>query len=155
MLITKQLREEIKLCLGDRENFTTVQLKEMLAQKGYVYNRDYDVTVFSNAIASLVKQKYIVSLDKEKRGNYKVLYKQKKNEMNEDAEMEKWESNNDESELREMRKKIEENISEFCLKIEQILDSEKPSTYGRNRKTYEDILKLVDLLKEFKFEVEK
>lgn len=155
MLVTKQLREEIKICLEDRDFFTTVQLKEVLEQKGLIYNKDYDVTVFSNAIASLVKQKYIASMDKEKKGNYMVLHKQKEEKMKEEELMEKYESNNEEIELREMRKKIEENINEFCLQIEQILDSEKPSTYGRNRKTYDDILKLVDLLKEFKFEVEK
>ena len=155
MLATKQLREEIKICIEDREVFTTTQLKAVLEQRGYIYNKDYDVTVFSNAIASLVKQKYIISMDKEKKGNYIVLDKQNKKKMKEEEEMEKKRVNNEEIELREMRIKIEENINEFCLKIEQILDSEKPSTYGRNRKTYDDILKLVDLLKEFKFEVEK
>ena len=153
MIATKQLREEIKLCLKDKVNFTTVQLKEMLKQNGYEYNRDYDVTVFSNAISSLVKQKYIISIDNEKRGNYKVLCKQEKNEMNDEKIIENVTLNNNESELREMRKKIEENINEFCLGIEQILDSEKPSTYVRNRKTYDDILKLVDLLSEFKFKI--
>ena len=51
--------------------------------------------------------------------------------------------------------KIKNDINDFCMKIEQILDSEKPSTYGRNRQTYEDILKLVDTLKTFEFNVEK
>lgn len=154
MLVTRQLREEIKSCLENLENFTTVQLKEGLERKGYIYNKDYDVTVFSNAIASLVKQGYIVSMDQEKRGNYRVIY-QGKNKMNEEERMEKKKLDNDEAELRELREQVKDNVNEFCVKMEQILDSEKASTYGRNRKTYDDILKLINSLNEFTFEVEK
>lgn len=156
MLVTKQLREEIKSCLKGVELFTTIQLKEMLEKNGYIYNRDYDVTVFSNAISSLVKQKYIASADKEKRGNYIVLDKMQNIDDQEEGKKKmgkKWDDN--ETELKEMRGRIKEDIKEFCVKMEQLLDSEKPSTYGRNRRTYDDILKLIDLLKEFEFEVEK
>ena len=85
MLEMKQLREEIKECLKEIEFFTTRQLKEMLQQKGYVYNKDYNVNAFSNALHSLVNQKAIASVDKEKKGNYKVLsvsYDDKKNNEN-------------------------------------------------------------------------
>lgn len=155
MLEMKQLREEIKGCLKEIEFFTTGQLKEMLQQKGYVYNKDYDVNAFSNALHSLVNQKVIVSADKEKKGNYKVLPVSYDDRKNNENKKEKNKTLNNELELKDMREKIKNDINGFCVKIEQILDSEKPSTYGRNRQTYEDILNLVDTLKTFKFNVEK
>ena len=63
----------------------------MLPQKGYVYNKDYNVNAFSNALHSLVNQKAIASVDKEKKENYKVLsvsYDDKKN--NENKEWYQW-----------------------------------------------------------------
>lgn len=155
MVAMKQLREEMKGCLKEIEFFTTVQLKEMLQQKGYIYNKDYDVNSFSNALHSLVKQKVIISVDKERKGNYKVLSVSYDAKENNEKKEQKNKMINNELELKDMRVKIKNDINDFCVKIEQILDSEKPSTYGRNRQTYEDILNLVDTLKTFKFNVEK
>lgn len=160
MIKMNQLREEIKLCLEGIDCFTTTQLKEILKERGYIYNVSYDVGAFSNAMSSLVRQRYIAPIDKERKGNYRVLSTMKsKNEEKNKGELKvqkvKDEKSNNERELQKVRKDIEENINEFCKKIEEILDSEKPSTYGRNRKTYNDILKLVCFLREFKFEVEE
>jgi len=54
-----------------------------------------------------------------------------------------------------MRRKIKEYIANECKELEEILDSEKPSVYGKNKKTYNDILELITYLQNFKFSVEK
>lgn len=54
-----------------------------------------------------------------------------------------------------MRNKIKKCIGKDYAEIEQILDSEKPSVFGRNRKTYDDILELLEYMKNFKFTVEE
>lgn len=158
MLAMPELREIMKICIQGMDIFTTTQIKEILKERGYIYNVHYDVTAFSNAISSLTRQKYIVSLDDEKKGNYKVVNKiEYDNKKNEENEMKKNENGkyDDEIELKEMRENIKKFLKESCLKVEQILDSEKPSTYGRNRKTYDDILRLIEVLKEFEFTVEE
>ena len=64
-----ELRGKIKEYIQGKETFTTSEVKEELKEKGYVYNVDYDVTSFSNAISSLTRQNYIASMDAEKKGN--------------------------------------------------------------------------------------
>ena len=60
-----------------------------------------------------------------------------------------------EIELEEFRSEVKEKVKEFSLEIEEILDGVKPSVYGRNKNTYEDILCLIKYLKEFKFTVDE
>ena len=72
----------------------------------------------------MTRQKYIVSLDDEKKGNYKVVNKiEYDNKKNEENEMKKNENGkyDDEIELKEMRENIKKFLKESCLKVEQIL----------------------------------
>lgn len=167
MLSMNELRDKMKECLQEVDFFTTAELKELLKESGYVYNIDYDVNAFSNAVSSLAKQKYIVSLDSKRKGNYRVNHEGSsdrsyntagKSEKQKNANTERNSSSDvhggngdDEPELQEMRQKIKERLKAAYEEIEQLFDSEKPSKYGRNRKTYDDILKLLDYLKHFHF----
>lgn len=150
MLTMRELREKIRICTKERNSFSTAQLKELLRDMGYIYNTDYNVTIFSNAISSLVNQKYIVSLDSDRKGNYKVIKNEEK--ANDKNPKEKAPYNN-EPELAEMRADITTCLNTTLEKIEKKLDSVKPSTYGRNIKTYNDILRLIEILREFDFTV--
>lgn len=157
MLKMIELREKMKVCLQGKLEFTTTELKEWLEQYGYVYNTDYDVNSFSNAVASLTKQKHIASMkNSDRKGNYQVIYKadirnenDKENEKNKDREMD------NEPELKEMREKILELLQESSKKIENLLDTEKLSTYRRNHRTYDEILKLLEYLEHFDFIIDK
>lgn len=157
MLKMIELREKMKVCLQGKLEFSTTELKEWLEQYGYVYNTDYDVNSFSNAVASLTKQKYIASMkNSDRKGNYQVIYKadirnenDKENEKNKDREMD------NEPELKEMREKILELLQESSKKIENLLDTEKLSTYRRNHRTYDEILKLLEYLEHFDFIIDK
>ena len=71
MLKSKELREKMKECLSDVEEFTTIELKEMLNDMGCVYNVDYEVNAFSNALFFLVKKKFVASQGI--KGAYRVL----------------------------------------------------------------------------------
>ena len=69
----------------------------------------------------------------------------------------RWQQNHTgiaEVELEELRRKIKRNIETECTELEKILDSEKPSIYGQNRRTYDDIIELIVYLRNFKFSVE-
>ena len=152
MMKMTELRGKIKEYIQGKETFTTSEVKEELKEKGYVYNVDYDVTSFSNAISSLTRQNYIASMDAEKKGNYMVVGNRDIKDKEKETYIKK-EPYRNEPELKEMREKIRESLKESCAQIEQILDSEKPSKYGRNRKTYDDILRLIKSLKEFEFTI--
>lgn len=178
MMNTRELREKMKECLLNEEIFTTSQLKERLNEKGWVYQVDYTLNTFSNGISSLVRQNYIVSIDDDRKGVYRVVksgedtktldgevgiadmndekkketYKSKSQDNEENVKNE-W---NNEDELKEMRDKIQEYLKvECCAKIRQMLDSKKPSIFTTNRKTYNNILELIDYLEGFKFDVEQ
>ena len=69
----------------------------------------------------------------------------------------RWQQNHTgiaEVELEELRRKIKRNIETECTELEKILDSEIPSIYGQNRRTYDDIIELIVYLRNFKFSVE-
>lgn len=188
MLKSKELREKMKECLSDVEEFTTIELKEMLNDMGCVYNVDYEVNAFSNALFFLVKKKFVASqgikgayrvLIDGKNGNVEDVHKDFKKCKNESFENEASENDTsendtskneasendtseneknkcvDEVELKKMRNKIKKCIGKDYAEIEQILDSEKPSVFGRNRKTYDDILELLEYMKNFKFTVDE
>ena len=186
MLATKELKEYMKECLKDVNKFTTKQLKELLQNNGIVYKKDYDVHAFSNAIAALRRQNYIINYD---TGKYKVnslkeenqniikeeskenvlpknaLYEEKEKEIiheekeiiHEEKEIiheEKEEIVHEQKELEEIRKKILKCLKDEYAEIEGILDTVKPSVFGKNLQTYEDILGLLKYLENFKFTVE-
>lgn len=44
---------------------------------------------------------------------------------------------------------------ETYLELEKILDEEKPSVYGRNKHTYEDVTTLIEYMRKFDFIVEE
>lgn len=151
----------MKTCLSnDIEVFTTKGLKEWLKEQGCTYNVDYEVNAFSNAITYLIKKHYILPTGE--KGKYKVVKKEKEKEKvncnNIDEQNEEKKSKDEyvpEKALEEMRRKIKEYIANECKELEEILDSEKPSVYGKNKKTYNDILELITYLQNFKFSVEK
>lgn len=145
-----ELREKIRICTKELNSFSTAQLKELLRDMGYIYNTDYNVTIFSNAISSLVNQKYIISLDSDRKGNYKIIKNEEKTKDNTPKENKLYDN---EPELAEMRADITTCLNDTLKKIEEKLDSVKPSTYGRNIKTYNDILRLIEMLREFDFTV--
>lgn len=157
MLIMKELRELIKNCIEELDSFSSTELKELLKDKGYTYNIDYNVTSFSNAISSLIKQKYITFSDTHRKGHYKVIknneydYKNTENTYNKTSE--ETCHQNKEPDLAEMRKEITTLLNSTLQKIENRIDQEKPSTYFTNIKTYTDIARLVETLKDFKFTI--
>ena len=177
MLATKELKEYMKECLKDVNKFTTKQLKELLQNNSIVYKKDYDVHAFSNAIAALRRQNYIINYD---TGKYKVnslkeenqniikeeskenvlpknaLYEEKEiiHEEKEIIHEEKEEIVHEQKELEEIRKKILKCLKDEYAEIEGILDTVKPSVFGKNLQTYEDILGLLKYLENFKFTVE-
>lgn len=173
MLGTKELKGYMKECLKDINKFTTKQLKDLLQNNGIVYKKDYDVHAFSNAIAALRRQNYIINYD---TGKYKVnsLKEENQNIIEEgskedvlfknafyeekDKEIIREEKDkeiiHEEKELEEIRKKILKCLKEEYAEIEGILDTVKPSVFGKNLQTYEDILGLLKYLENFKFTVE-
>ncbi len=157
MLTMKELREIIKNCIEELDSFSNTELKELLKDNGYTYNIDYNVTSFSNAISSLVKQKYITFLDGKRKGHYKVIknndYDYKNTENAYTKTSEETFHHNDESDLAEMRAEIINLLNSTLQKIENRIDQEKPSTYFTNIKTYNDIARLVEILKDFKFTI--
>lgn len=151
MLSMSELREKIKLCIQETDTFSTAQLKQELKKMGYIYNVDYNVTTFSNSISSLNKQKYIIPLNNGKRGYYKIIKKSDFNYTNQDSKKET--HINNEIGLKSMRQEIKMQLETTLEKIQFILDSEKPSTYGENIRTYQDILRLIKMIKEFEFTI--
>ena len=64
MLGSKEVRKIIIECFNTQDDnfiFSTTKLKELLKEKGYVYNKDYEVNAFNNAIYALAQKKYIIS----------------------------------------------------------------------------------------------
>ncbi len=151
MLSMPELREKIKLCIQETDTFSTTQLKQKLKKMGYIYNVDYNVTSFSNSISSLAKQNYIIPLNNGKRGYYKIIKKLESNYKNQNTKKET--PLNNELELKSMREEIRTHLKTTLQKIQDILDSEKPSTYGENIRTYQDILRLIKIIKEFEFTI--
>ena len=76
MLGTKEVRERIEVYLEKLENFTTTDLKRLLKDDGYIYNVDYDVYAFSNAVAYLKRNSYIEPTGG--KGSYRVIKKKSK-----------------------------------------------------------------------------
>lgn len=67
----------------------------------------------SHALHSLVNQKVIVSADKEKKGNYKVLPVSYDDRKNNENKKQKNKTLNNELELKDMREKIKNDINDF------------------------------------------
>lgn len=139
------------MCLQGKVEFSTTELKGWLEKYGYIYGIDYDIILFSNAMASLTKQKYIESLNSNRKGNYRVIYKDVKSE-NENYKERKLDK---ELELKDIREKILYILKKSGREIEDLLDSEKLSTYRRNHRTYDEILKLLGYLENFEFTMDR
>ncbi len=148
MLKMTELRDKMIECLQGKIEFTTTELKRWLEECGYKYNIDYSMNSFSNAVASLTKQKYIISLDTERKGNYRVIY----NDQNKDYIKEQL---CEEQELKNIREMILELLKKNVRDIEELLDTEKMSTYRKNHKTYDDIMRLLEYFENFKFTIDK
>ena len=153
MLSSKEMREIIVKCLGNQDNnfvFSTTDLKEMLQKKGYIYNTNYEVHAFSNAIYSLAQKKYILPTGE------KGYYQLNKFISSEKTDKEKASRNQNtfakEPELRNMRKKFMDCLNESCHNLAEILDAEKPSTYGKNRDTYDKATSLLNYMQSFSFD---
>lgn len=156
MLKMPELRDKMKNCLQEKSEFSTADLKEWLAESGYVYNIDYNIKSFSNAVSSLTKQKYIVSLDLDRRGKYRVAHESEtlyKNDKDKEKSKERYLDR--ELELKDMRNKIVDLLKKTGRDIEDMLDTEKLSTYRKSPKTYGDILKLLEYLENFEFTIDK
>lgn len=139
----KEFREMVKECLKDIEEFTTTDLKEMLKDKGCIYNVDYNMYTFHNTMTYLKKNSYIVPTGI--KGRYRVV----KERMKKDEKT----NLNQELDLKEMRRKVKECIKKDYMELENILDEEKPSVYGRNKRTYEDIVELIEYMRKFSFTI--
>ena len=111
---------------------------------------DYDVYAFSNAVAYLKRNSYIEPTGV--KGSYRVIKKKSKSV---DESTEEFKTLNKELELKEMREKVKKCVRETYLELEKILDEEKPSVYGRNKHTYEDVTTLIEYMRKFDFIVEE
>lgn len=59
MLGSKEVRKIIIECFDTQDDnfiFSTTNLKELLKEKGYIYNKDYEVNAFNNAIYALAQK---------------------------------------------------------------------------------------------------
>ena len=139
-----EFREKVKECLKDVEEFTTTDLKKMLKDKGYIYNIDYNTYAFHNTITYLKQNSYIVPTGI--KGRYRVVKERMKKEEKVNL--------NQEPDLQEMRREVKECIKKSYMELENILDEEKPSVYGRNKKTYEDVVELIEYMRKFSFTIE-
>lgn len=86
------------------------------------------------------------------KGSYRVIKKKSKSV---DESTEEFKTLNKELELKEMREKVKKCVRETYLELEKILDEEKPSVYGRNKHTYEDVTTLIEYMRKFDFIVEE
>lgn len=105
---------------------------------------------FSNAVAYLKRNSYIEPTGV--KGSYRVIKKKSKSV---DESTEEFKTLNKELELKEMREKVKKCVRETYLELEKILDEEKPSVYGRNKHTYEDVTTLIEYMRKFDFIVEE
>lgn len=108
------------------------------------------VYAFSNAVAYLKRNSYIEPTGV--KGSYRVIKKKSKSV---DESTEEFKTLNKELELKEMREKVKKCVRETYLELEKILDEEKPSVYGRNKHTYEDVTTLIEYMRKFDFIVEE
>lgn len=109
-----------------------------------------NVYAFSNAVAYLKRNSYIEPTGV--KGSYRVIKKKSKSV---DESTEEFKTLNKELELKEMREKVKKCVRETYLELEKILDEEKPSVYGRNKHTYEDVTTLIEYMRKFDFIVEE
>ena len=58
---------------------------------------------------------------------------------------------NEEKNLKEMRRKVQECLDKACTEIEQILDSIKPSVYAENINTYKKTVEILNALKSMNY----
>ena len=62
---------------------------------------------------------------------------------------------NEEKDLKEMRRKVQKCLDDACMKIEQILDSIKPSMYAENMDTYKNTVEILYVLKNMKYPMDE
>lgn len=133
-------------CIIVKMNVTT----EYVAHAKHCKYSVSDVYAFSNAVAYLKRNSYIEPTGV--KGSYRVIKKKSKSV---DESTEEFKTLNKELELKEMREKVKKCVRETYLELEKILDEEKPSVYGRNKHTYEDVTTLIEYMRKFDFIVEE
>ena len=152
MFSSTKVREIMIQCLENQDNgfiFSTTSFKELIAKEGYIYNKDYEVNAFNNAIYSLAQRKYIVPTGE--KGHYRLNKTVDHDERKDDEEMRTTNTPEKEPELKNMRKKFMDCLNESRGNLAAILDAEKPSTYGKNRNTYDKAISLLNYLQSFSF----
>ena len=154
MLGSKEVRKIIVECFHTQDDnfiFSTTNLKELLKEKGYIYNKDYEVNAFNNAIYALAQKKYIVSTGE--KGFYQLCKTITSDKREDKIKMpENQNISEREPELKNMRKKLMDCLNESCYDLAAILDAEKPSIYGKNRLTYDKATSLLNYLQSFSFD---
>lgn len=146
----KVKENDIYLRMGTTNQLELIMLDSAGRIQRYYILVDYDVYAFSNAVAYLKRNSYIEPTGV--KGSYRVIKKKSKSV---DESTEEFKTLNKELELKEMREKVKKCVRETYLELEKILDEEKPSVYGRNKHTYEDVTTLIEYMRKFDFIVEE
>lgn len=159
MLTMQELREIIKTCIEKLDSFSSLELRSSLKNIGYDYKTDYSVITFSNAIASLIRKKYIAPSPDGNRGDYIIVKSNDsscKNPLYISKSGETFCKNinhNNEPELSEMRTEITDLLNSTIKQIEERVNLEKSSTFINNIVTFNDIAKVTERLRGFEFTI--
>ncbi len=159
MLTMQELRETIKICIEKLDSFSSIELRNLLKNIGYDYKTDYSVITFSNAIASLVREKYIAPSTNGNRGDYIIIKNNNSYCKSTHYIIKNGETlcentqHNDESELAEMRAEITDLLNSTIKQIEDRVNLEKSSTFINNIVTFNDIAKVTERLRGFRFTI--
>ena len=122
------------------EQFQLKDIKEVLAREEHLtYKVDYDSRLFSNAIATLVKDGLIEQKNIQKDGIYVVIGKAKKEK---------------DDELEELKSLVMLSINDQCNCLESLIENKSVIDFVQSENRFNalnDIAKVLKYLKKFRF----
>ena len=137
---SKELSDEIWLCVSEKEMFQIKEVKKELKEKEIKYGENYDSNTFSNAISRLIRQKKIKRKSEKRDGIYIVL-KSENSEQKIDQ-------------LEQLRQSVLDSIRNQCVFLEEKLEEKKIADYVESEDSFsvlKDIVELLNYLKKFQF----
>lgn len=146
-----KIRELILEYLQDREYVKSREVRAWLLEKASSMGESFTLSTYSNAMTSLQKKEVLQTTDI--KGCYKVLKKVNSKEKIEEHSNERQIQieMDEEKDLKEMRREVQECLDNACMEIEQILDSIKPSVYAENINTYKKTVEILNVLKSMEY----
>ena len=146
-----EIRKLILEYLQNREEVRSSEVRVWLLDRTSSMGEDFSLTAYSNAMTSLQRKEVLQPTGI--KGCYKVLKKISSKETVEELPKERRMKTemNEEKDLKEMRRKVQECLDKACTEIEQILDSIKPSVYAENINTYKRTVEILNALKSMNY----